>query len=179
MKSKKKLILVISVFILCSVFVSTTGLAAFDPGDGGGGPRPGDEIYSYKYKTLCGVHSGGSISDTRVLDDINCRWTCAWFWWLTWSFFGEVRLYFPYFTATELIIRYACGRGWMSSGTNRIIVYYYEGGDSTFIVENGYHELNLDSSKRVKYIDIGYMELGSAIAGDRYIWVDKIAIIKA
>ena len=94
MKSKQKLILVISIFILCSVFVSTTGFAAFDPGDGGGGPSPGDEIYSYKYKTLCGVHSGGSISDTRVLDDINCRWTCAWFWWLTFSFFGEVSFKF-------------------------------------------------------------------------------------
>ena len=37
MKCTKKLILGISVFVLCSVFVAPIGLAYFVPGDGGGG----------------------------------------------------------------------------------------------------------------------------------------------
>lgn len=178
---KRSLLLGLGLFILCAAVLPIFVLSRpiIDPPSG---PYPGDEIYAYQYKSILGIKSGGSITDTYVIDNVHLRWTCFWSWtpWTFFTFSGQVRLYFPTYRATQLIIRFYAGRGWISDGITRIDVKYTDGTVKYFNdVDDGTHTFTLTSSKYVKYVDIQYWEQQSIFGGDRYIGVDKIAIIMA
>jgi len=165
--------LTLSILIIFIGGFSTVGLAEIIPPGGGGGN------YAYKYKTILGLKSGGSISDTYTINDIHLRWTCAWLYFGGFNFGGEINLYFAQVYAKQLQLRFAAGRGWMDDGSSRVSVKYTDG--TKVILANdpddGYHTFPLNQNKRINYVIIEYGEFGTGIPGDRYIWVDYIKII--
>ena len=74
---KRSLLLGLGLFILCAAVLPIFVLSRpiIDPPSG---PYPGDEIYAYQYKSILGIKSGGSITDTYVIDNVHLRWTCFW-----------------------------------------------------------------------------------------------------
>ena len=178
--NKVKVELVLLMAFVGTCFLPTIVLGYVTPPDGGGGTG---EIYASGYETIWGIKSGGSISDTCKIDGKNLRWTCRWTLYydgdtLYYAFDGKVRLVFPPVKATDLTIKFNSGRDNADGDQSGEILIKYTDGSTTVLTDAtfGYFNIPIDSSKYVYYVQIKYGELGAIMPGDRYIWLDKIAI---
>jgi len=180
MKRLKINMLIIIEFTLAVAIFPVLGLAAFDPGEGGGG---GPSIYANNYELgTHGEYYSGSLSNTHSDNGVYLSITAEYSSNNEWVYFYKaiIEFGFPYSPYAEGSITIDSiadeGGGPFGGYSIHITIYYLGGGSKTQQIDTGYRIINFGAEKDVESVEIYYV-VANPVNLDPLIQVDFLRAI--